>query len=146
MILCKGLGAPVGSVLLSDEKLIRKGKRVRKVLGGGMRQAGYLAAAGIYALDNHIPMLKNDHHRARQLAKVISDLPFTDHVMNVETNIIITKLHEKIDVGKFLHKLSEEGVKAVAFGPQRIRMVTHLNIDDDKLDYTCKILKSIKVD
>ncbi|MFL5762510.1 MAG: threonine aldolase family protein [Bacteroidia bacterium] len=141
--LSKGLGAPVGSVLLGDKEFIRKARRVRKVFGGGMRQAGYLAAAGIYALDNNVDRLKDDHRRAKQLAETMSKLPYVESILPVDTNIIIFNLNEKVEPEAFVKKLSENNIKAVGFGKQAIRFVTHLDFTDEMLEKTEKVLKSI---
>jgi threonine aldolase len=141
--LSKGLGAPVGSLLLGDKEFIRKARRVRKVFGGGMRQAGYLAAAGIYALDNNIQRLKEDHKRAKQLASTINALNFVDDVLPVETNIVIFNLNEKVNPTEFIQKLASHNIKASGFGKQAIRFVTHLDFTDEMLVQTEKILKSI---
>jgi threonine aldolase len=141
--LSKGLGAPVGSLLLGDAEFIRKARRVRKVFGGGMRQAGYLAAAGIYALDNNVGRLKEDHRRAKQLAETMSKLSYIDNILPVDTNIIIFNLNEKMNPEKFVQKLGENDIKAVGFGKQAIRFVTHLDFTDEMLDKTEKILRSI---
>ncbi len=140
----KGLGAPVGSLLLGEKEFIRKARRVRKVFGGGMRQAGYLAAAGIYALDNNINRLKEDHRRAKQLAKTMSELSYIDNVLPVDTNIIIFNLNEKLNPEAFVKKLTDNNIKAVGFGKQAIRFVTHLDFTDEMLEKTETILKSIK--
>ena len=131
--LSKGLGAPVGSVLLGNNEFIRKARRVRKVFGGGMRQAGYLAAAGIYALDNNINRLKDDHKRAKQLANTMLKLSFIESVLPVDTNIIIFNLNTKIKPEDFVQKLASQNIKAVGFGKQAIRFVTHLDFTDDML-------------
>ncbi|MEI6488431.1 MAG: GntG family PLP-dependent aldolase [Bacteroidota bacterium] len=141
--LSKGLGAPVGSVLLGDKEFIRKARRVRKVFGGGMRQAGYLAAAGIYALDNKINRLKDDHKRAKQLADTMKSLSFIDNVLPVDTNIIIFNLNDKLKPEDFVKNLAKHDIKATAFGKQAIRFVTHLDFTDDMLDRTEKVLKSM---
>jgi threonine aldolase len=104
--LSKGLGAPVGSLLLGNKEMIRNARRLRKVFGGGMRQAGYLAAAGIYALDNHIDRLKEDHKRAKQLSETMSKLSFVDNVLPVDTNIIIFNLNDKLMPEQFVQKLA----------------------------------------
>ena len=141
--LSKGLGCPVGSVLLGSVENIKKAKRIRKILGGGMRQAGYLAAAGIYALDHHIERLKEDHIRAKQIAAEMERLSFTKSLMPVETNVVVFELNNDINLPEFLSKLKKENILAVAFGPQQVRFVTHLDVDDEQLDYLVKILKSI---
>ncbi|MEO1049629.1 MAG: GntG family PLP-dependent aldolase [Bacteroidota bacterium] len=140
--LSKGLGAPVGSVLLFKNSLSRKARRMRKVFGGGMRQAGYLAAAGIYALDNHVERLAEDHSRARVLGKAINDLEFVNSVLPVDTNIVIFELSEGLTSNAFIEALDSYNVKAVPFGPKEVRFVTHLEIDDDQLNSTIDLLKS----
>ncbi len=141
--LSKGLGAPVGSVLLGDKEFIRKARRMRKVFGGGMRQGGYLAAAGIYALDNNLLRLKDDHIRAKKLSSIISGLSYVDNILPVDTNIIIFNLTEKMKPEFFVKKLAENNIKANGFGKQSIRFVTHLDYTDEMLEKTDKVLKSI---
>jgi threonine aldolase len=141
--LSKGLGAPVGSLLIGDKEFIKKARRIRKVFGGGMRQAGYLAAAGIYALDNNINRLKEDHTRAKQLAKTMSQLSYVESILPVDTNIIIFNLNDKIKPEEFVSKLAAQNIRAVGFGKQAIRFVTHLDFTDEMLEKTEKILKSI---
>lgn len=141
--LSKGLGAPVGSLLLGDKEFIRKARRVRKVFGGGMRQAGYLAAAGIYALDNNVSRLKDDHNRAKQLASCMSKLSFIDTILPVDTNIIIFNLNDKLNPEAFVQKLAANNIKAVGFGKQAIRFVTHLDFTDDMLEKVESVLKQI---
>ena len=139
--LSKGLGAPVGSLLIGSSKDIKEAKRIRKVLGGGMRQAGYLAAAGIYALNNHVTRLKKDHERAVSLSETIRILPFVDNIMPVETNIIIFSLQKHLSVEQFLIQLEDHGIRAIRFGKHEIRMVTHLDFNDEMLEQTVAILK-----
>ncbi|HMP98457.1 MAG TPA: GntG family PLP-dependent aldolase [Cyclobacteriaceae bacterium] len=141
--LSKGLGAPVGSLLLCRKELEKSARRIRKVFGGGMRQAGYLAAAGIYALDHHIERLKDDHARAKALAEVLQQCAFVEELIPVETNIIIFELRAGIDVHDFLNRLKEKNVLAVPFGARHIRFVTHLDFNDDMLSHTIKVLKSL---
>lgn len=141
--LSKGLGAPVGSVLLGNKAFIAKAKRIRKVFGGGMRQAGFIAAAGIYALDHHIDRLKDDHKRAKELEAVLKNLSFIEEILPVETNIIIFKLNDQISSEILVQKLSEHGIKISAFGKGSVRLVTHLDFDDDMLNIVTGILKKI---
>jgi threonine aldolase len=141
--LSKGLGAPVGSVLLSSAIKIKEARRVRKVLGGGMRQAGYLAAAGIYALDHHVERLRDDHRRAEILGKAMSELPFVKQVMPVDTNMVISEFNSDYPLNSFISKLESHQIKTVPFGKQTLRMVTHLDFTDDMLDYTLMILKGL---
>lgn len=141
--LSKGLGAPAGSVLLGNKEFIRQARRVRKVFGGGMRQAGILAAAGIYALDHHVGRLKEDHRRAKTLGATIAALPFVETVLPVETNIIIFTLNEKMASEKFVQDLTDQGIKAVGFGKQTIRFVTHLDFTEEMLERTCSTLQKM---
>ncbi|HET6224815.1 MAG TPA: GntG family PLP-dependent aldolase [Bacteroidia bacterium] len=141
--LSKGLGAPVGSLLLGNKEFIRKARRVRKVFGGGMRQAGYLAAAGIYALDNHVQRLKEDHQRAKQLEKIISKLDYVDNVIPVYTNIVIFNLNKNIQPQAYVEKLAAAGIKSSGFGKQAIRFVTHLDFTEEMLGKVETILKSV---
>lgn len=139
----KGLGCPVGSLLLGTKEMIHRARRVRKVLGGGMRQAGLLAAAASYALDHHITRLADDHSRAKHLARVLGEQSWVSNVLPVQTNIVVAELHQRINQQELLHKLAELGVLAVGFGPGRIRFVTHLDIDDNQLAFACDVLKTV---
>lgn len=139
--LSKGLGAPVGSVLLTGNENIRSAKRVRKSFGGGMRQSGYLAAAGIYALDNNIKRLKEDHIRATAISKSLKSFSFIKDILPVDTNIIVFQLMDDKPLAHFLNYLSENNIKAVAFGKQIVRMVTHLDFTDEMLDKLISVLK-----
>ncbi|HNP96265.1 MAG TPA: GntG family PLP-dependent aldolase [Cyclobacteriaceae bacterium] len=141
--LSKGLGTPVGSVLVCKKENELKARRIRKVFGGGMRQAGYLAAAGIYALDNHITRLKDDHVRARELGKVIASLGWVESVMPVDTNIVIFSMKESVTPESVLQKLADENIKALKFGPREIRMVTHLDFDDRMLEKATDVFKKL---
>ncbi|MBM3177972.1 MAG: threonine aldolase [Bacteroidetes bacterium] len=141
--LSKGLGAPVGSLLLTSAALVSKARRRRKSLGGGMRQAGFLAAAGIYALEKNIGRLREDHRRASILHELIQRKSWVTSVMPAETNIVIFTLDDKISTEEFLSKLEYHGVRAVAFGPQQVRMVTHLDFKDEHLDHTVSVLNKI---
>ncbi len=141
--LSKGLGAPVGSLLVGSHQWINKARRVRKFMGGGMRQAGYLAAAGLYALENNIDRLKEDHQRARALEEALSQSSIVESVMPVDTNIIIFRLKEGLKVSETLERLKSKGILAVAFGSRDIRLVTHLDFDDDQLEQAATILKAL---
>jgi threonine aldolase len=141
--LSKGLGAPVGSVLIGNYEFIKQARRVRKVFGGGMRQAGFLAAAGIYALDYHIERLKEDHQRAKIIAKFLPQCNFVEEVMPVDTNIIIFKLNDGIKENDFIENIKSYGILIVGFGPKMIRMVTHLDFTDEQLDVLTTTLLSI---
>lgn len=140
----KGLGAPIGSVLLGTKQDITEAIRVRKVFGGGMRQAGYIAAACIYALDNNIERLKKDHERAREIGKLLSRLSFIEEIMPVETNIVIAKLSSGRTEKWFLNELEKNNIKAVAFGKELVRFVTHLDFHDGDLEKFEKAISRIK--
>lgn len=139
----KGLGAPVGSLLIGDQAFIQQARRVRKVMGGGMRQVGYLAAACIYALDHHVQRLKDDNNRARQIGETLKTLAYVDHVRPVQTNIVIFDVKPPYTAASYLEKLAAQGVKASAFGPQTIRFVTHLDFTADMLEQTLAIIKKL---
>lgn len=141
--LSKGLGCPVGSLLISSKENIKKARRIRKILGGGMRQAGYLAAAGIYALDNNIDRLKEDHEKARNISKVLNTLSYVTDVYPVETNILVFEIDASISTSNFLEKLQEQGILAVAFGPQLIRFVSHLDFSDADVETLADVLKKM---
>ena len=143
--LSKGLGAPVGSLLVGNENDINKARRIRKILGGGMRQAGYLAAAGIFALDNNIGRLKQDHIKAKLIGDSLSNLSWVKEVLPVYTNIVVFEILSHLDLNIVIQLLSKYNIKVVAFGPQQIRMVTHLDITDEMLNYTIETLKKIKI-
>ncbi|MES2761390.1 MAG: GntG family PLP-dependent aldolase [Bacteroidota bacterium] len=140
--LSKGLGAPVGSLLLGTKDFIKKARRARKVFGGGMRQAGILAAAGIYALDNNVERLKEDHGRAKEIGKTLSALPFVESVMPVDTNIVIFDLNDKYTAAAFEEKLQPFDIKVSVFGKQTVRFVTHLDFTDDMLTKVIDVLKT----
>jgi threonine aldolase len=131
--LSKGLGAPVGSVLLSDRETIKRAMRIRKLYGGAMRQIGYLAAAGIYALDHNIGRLSEDHLKAKALAKALEACSFVRKVEPVETNILIFNLMEGIDDELFLKAMAERDILMISMGQGKLRMVTHLDFTDDML-------------
>ncbi len=131
--LSKGLGCPIGSVLLGTKIDIKRAKKVRKVFGGGMRQAGFLAAAGIYALDHQVERLKEDHLRARVLGQFLVQAPHVTEVLPVATNIVIARL-EGISPEAYLQELNQKGIKGVKFGKDLVRFVTHLDFSDDHLE------------
>jgi len=141
--LSKGLGAPVGSLLLGNGKFIKQARRQRKVMGGGMRQAGYLAAAGIYALENNIERLKEDHEHARQLGQVLANLDYIENIRPIKTNILIFDVKNPWTAATFLEKLNEEGIAAAPFGPQTVRFVMHLDVSKDMVEKVGEILKNV---
>jgi threonine aldolase len=141
--LSKSLGCPVGSLLLGDKEFIKQARRVRKVFGGGMRQVGYLAAAGIYALDHHITRLADDHKRAKELAAHVNHYTHIRSVIEPETNIVVFYLEDDITPQAYCEKLKEKGLLAIPFGTGRIRMVTHLNIDDSAIEKAVEAMKKL---
>lgn len=142
--LSKGLGIPVGSVLLGTKDFIKKARRVRKRWGGGWRQAGYLAAAGIYALDNHVDRLTEDHQRARAIGALMSQKAEVLEVLPVDTNIVIFTLDNGILSSDYVKKLADVGIKAATFGKHQVRFVTHLDFTDQDLEeFSVRIKKDI---
>ncbi len=139
--LSKGLGAPVGSILLGNRDLIARGVRLRKIMGGGMRQAGFMAAAGLFALENNIERLEEDHKHARKIAEALQGCKWIDHIAPVQTNIIIFKLIPALNASKIVKVLKDDDILALDIGNNCIRMVTHLDITSDMVD---KVIKSIK--
>lgn len=141
--LSKGLGAPVGSLLIGDQSFIVKARRVRKVMGGGMRQAGIIAAGGLFALKNNVERLAVDHENARNLESCLNSCDWVKSVLPVESNIIVANLHDQIDVNKIISDLSAKNIHIMPFGEQQIRLVTHLDISSDDMDYTLNELKKL---
>jgi threonine aldolase len=141
--LSKGLGAPVGSLLIGHRHFIQEARRVRKAMGGGMRQAGYLAAAGLYALQNHIERLAEDHEHARMLAKSLAELDKVEHIRPVVTNIVIFDVKAPLNAASALELLEKQGLKAVAFGPKTIRLVTHLDVDRAAIERAIAALQRV---
>lgn len=131
--LSKGLGCPIGSVLLGKKAHIKQARKVRKSFGGGMRQAGFLAAAGIYALDHQVDRLKEDHARARKLGEILLGLPMVSEVFPVATNIVIARL-DGATPEEFMEKLVDKEIKSVKFGPDLVRFVTHHDFGDNQLE------------
>ncbi len=135
MCFSKGLGAPVGSIVSGPADVILRARRKRKQFGGGMRQAGILAAAALYALDHHVGRLKEDHENARRLGEAIQSVDGLELVYPVETNIVIIRVDEKFDtVEGLLSRLKKHGILAVPFGAAWVRMVTHLDVSFKDID------------
>ena len=126
--LSKGLGAPVGSVLIGSKDFIYRSRRVRKVFGGGMRQAGIIAAGGLYALKNNVVRLKEDHANARVLESTLNGLGWVKEVIPVDTNIVVAILNDASKRDVVINQLADNNVKIMAFGPGMLRFVTHLDI------------------
>lgn len=142
--LSKGLGSPAGSVLLGSKDMIKKARKIRKVLGGGMRQVGFLAAAGIYALDNQVERLKIDHQHARALESTLNSLSYVDHVMPVQTNIVIFKVAEGLEAIDIVNKLTDKGILCNTTNRDTIRFVTHLDISSEMIDQAIEILVNLQ--
>ncbi len=142
--LSKGLGAPIGSVLIGTEAFIAQARRFRKVMGGGMRQAGYLAAAGIYALDYQVERLKKDNDRAKQIGAVLHQLSYVENIRPVHTNILIFDVKPPRTAASFLEELKQAGILAVAFGEQTLRFVTHLDVTESMVDQVIDVLTKNK--
>ena len=130
--LSKGLGAPMGSVLVGKKEFMDKAMRVRKVLGGGMRQVGFAAAAGLYALEYHWQHMEEDHKRAQELSVALNQINDVAHVEPVETNILIFKLRADVDEAQFITKLKDADIHISALGKGKLRIVTHY-------DYTAEM-------
>ncbi|MDC3240886.1 aminotransferase class I/II-fold pyridoxal phosphate-dependent enzyme [Flavobacteriaceae bacterium] len=141
----KGLGCPVGSVLVGSQEDMREALRIRKVFGGGMRQAGYLAAAGSYALTNHRKDLNQDHKRAKEIAKVLEECSFIDEIQPVTTNIIIFSLKSDYDEVQFVQALKEKGILIIGLGKGKLRMVTHRDYTQEQHSYLLTTLSKMEV-
>ena len=142
--LSKGLGAPVGSLLLGTKEFIRKARRVRKVMGGGMRQAGIIAAGGLYAMQHHIERLKEDRIRAAKIGELLLQQDWVSNVFPVETNIIVFSLTNESHKMEIIQKFKEHGILVSSFGENMIRIVIHLDITDQCIDETCKVISSLE--
>jgi threonine aldolase len=143
--LSKGLGAPIGSLLLSDKVTINKALRIRKILGGGMRQVGYLAAAGIYALDNNIERLAEDHRRAKELGALLQKLNWIEKVEPVETNILIFTIKKGLNDQLLIEKLKERNIHISSMGHGKLRIVTHLDYREVMHSYVLDTLARIVI-
>ena len=141
--LSKGLGAPVGSVLLGTKDFIEKARRIRKVFGGGMRQAGYLAAAGIYALENHIERLALDHRHAQQIVAALKEKDFTGDMYPVETNIIIFEVKGRYTAQSLTENLKESNILVMAISATQIRMVLHLDVTEEMVKETISVISDL---
>ncbi|MDB4025295.1 beta-eliminating lyase-related protein [Flavobacteriaceae bacterium] len=139
--LSKGLGAPVGSILLGSKTHIAKALRIRKLFGGAMRQVGFLAAAGIYALDNNIERLADDHKKAKDIEQLLNSLSYIKKVEPVETNIIIFYVEDHLNAEDFISKMEEKNILLTPMGDGKIRIVTHLDFSDQMLE---KLLYELK--
>nr|WP_295874547.1 GntG family PLP-dependent aldolase [uncultured Chitinophaga sp.] len=137
----KGMGCPMGSVLLGSTAFIREARRVRKKLGGGLRQAGYMAATGIYAMENNIQRLEEDHQHAKQIAAALLEKTFTGHMLPVETNILIFEVTGgEWTPQKLTDHFRKEGILTMAISPTQVRMVVHLDITPEMVAKTCQVI------
>lgn len=145
LCLSKGLGAPVGSLLIGKKDFIKKAHRVRKAFGGGMRQAGIIAAGGLYALKNNVERLREDHENARALETTFNEMPWVDHVLGVDTNIVVVVLKNENLRDSIISKFNDAGMAPMAFGPGMIRFVTHLDISKSDIDQTIQFIRSLNI-
>ena len=141
--LSKSLGCPVGSLLLGKKDFIKKARRVRKVFGGGMRQAGFIAAAGVYALQNNIERLAEDHAHTKQIAAAIAEKEFVHMLLPVETNIIIFELKENLTAPDLVARLKEHSILGYAISPNRVRLVVHLDINKEMVSKTIDVFNQL---
>lgn len=141
--LSKGLGAPIGSVLLGSKEHIEKALRIRKLFGGAMRQAGYLAAAGIYALDHHVNRLAIDHNRAKIIGKALQNCDFVKNVEPIETNIVIFSVSSEVSEEAFISRLNDAGIDLISMGHGKLRIVTHLDFTEEMLESVVHTLEHI---
>ncbi|HKK75842.1 MAG TPA: GntG family PLP-dependent aldolase [Saprospiraceae bacterium] len=139
----KGLGAPVGSLLIGDRDFIKQARRFRKVMGGGMRQAGYLAAACIYALDHHVDRLKVDNDRAKLLGEQLEKCSYVEQVRPVRSNIVIFDVKAPRTAASFIDQLARHNIMASPFGPQTVRLVTHLDLSGEMIEKTLEVLRKL---
>ncbi len=139
----KGLGCPVGSILLGTEKFIYQARRMRKIFGGGMRQTGFMAATAMYALDNNIERLKSDHLNAKKIAAALQKHPSVKMILPVETNLIIFELKEGEDPKRFISKMKERDILLLTISDTRLRIVTHLDITEEMVELFINNLEQI---
>ncbi|WP_343306442.1 GntG family PLP-dependent aldolase [Chitinophaga niabensis] len=140
----KGMGCPMGSVLLGSAAFIKEARRVRKKLGGGMRQAGYMAATGIYALENNLERLAEDHQHAKQIAAALLEREFTGHMLPVETNILIFEVKHPWSPITFRDFMQQQNIRVMAISPTQVRMVLHLDITPEMVDRTIAVIRSME--
>jgi threonine aldolase len=134
----KGLGCPIGSILIGPAAFIKRARRIRKVFGGGMRQAGYMAASGVYALEHHVERLAIDHVHAQAIAQALQKAPFTASVLPVETNIIIFEVNRP--PADIVALLKQQGILAIAISPTQIRFVLHLDVSKEMVEHVVKVI------
>lgn len=139
----KGLGCPIGSILIGQAGFIRRARRVRKVFGGGMRQAGFMAAAGVYALEHHVQRLAEDHAHATLICQALERKGFVKGIMPVETNIIIFEVEEPYCAKTLASRLKDAGVLAIAISANQLRFVTHLDVSPEMVEQVIKVIESL---
>ncbi len=141
--LSKGLGCPIGSILVGDAEIMKHAIRIRKIFGGNMRQVGYLAAAGLYALDHHIERLAEDHKKTKEIGECLTRLSIIKKVEPIETNIVIFELNTDVDENTFVKKLAEQDIHIISMGSNKLRMVTHLDYTNTMHDKLLSVLQAI---
>jgi threonine aldolase len=138
------MGCPMGSVLLGNAAFIKSARRIRKKLGGGLRQAGYMAATGLYAMEHHIARLAEDHHHAKQIAKYLLQKTFVGHMLPVETNILIFEVQDAWTPRRFTDYLKKENILAMPISDTQVRIVTHLDITQEMVERTCAVISQME--
>jgi threonine aldolase len=139
----KGLGCPIGSILMGPAGFIRQARRVRKAFGGGLRQAGFMAAAGVYALENNVARLATDHAHARRLGAALEKKDFVRSIMPVVTNIVIFEVDQNGCARELAQQLKEKGILAIAIAANQIRFVTHLDISPAMIDEAVAVIEQL---
>lgn len=139
----KGLGCPIGSILIGEKDFIRQSRRIRKVFGGGMRQAGYMAAAGIYALDNNINRLADDHAHAKMIAAALQEKEFVGNILPVETNIILFEVKKKT-AKQLCEELKQHNILAIPMTPTQVRMVLHLDVSKEMVERVINVINELR--
>ncbi|MGC1204024.1 MAG: beta-eliminating lyase-related protein, partial [Flavobacteriaceae bacterium] len=141
----KGLGCPIGSILVGDEAIMKNAIRIRKIFGGNMRQAGYLAAAALYALDNNMNRLEEDHQKAKEIGEALSKLSIIKSIEPIETNIVIFELNNDVKESEFVQKLADNNIYAISMGGGKLRLVTHMDYTDAMHEKLLNFLQSFKL-
>jgi threonine aldolase len=139
----KGMGCPMGSVLIGSEDFIKSARRIRKKLGGGLRQAGFMAATGLYAMEHNIARLAEDHLHAKQIAQALLEKSFVGHMLPVETNILIFEVKDDWTPQLFTDYMKNEGILVMAISPTQVRIVTHLDVTPEMINTTCEVIAAM---
>ena len=143
--LSKGLGAPIGSVLLGSAADMKRALRIRKIFGGNMRQSGYLAAAGLFALQHNISRLESDHRRAKELGDLLRKMTWVANVEPVETNILIFGLQANVDEKIFVERIKQKGIAISSMGQGKLRIVTHLDYKEVMHEYVLEVFQKFEI-